>query len=173
MKKTIISMMLVLAGLTAQAQESNRLADFVKERMVFGIQADWSAGSNTHLSQNLDLGVMLGRRLYPFASLGNDWLLCKQDGVRTYGNTTLLGGGLGFRALNNPEQRMSLDVRMKVQQSIGSHSMNCTLYDVSAYARLGGKVFVPMFGVGVRHEHMHTSGLSHQNYMYLSIGMGL
>lgn len=173
MKKVIVTTMILLTALLVQAQDSNKFTEFAKKRLVFDVEAGWATGSKTHLSQSIDLGVMMNRRVYAFASFGNDWLLYKQDGLQGYCHTGLLGGGLGFRWLYNEERRMSLDLRMKVEQSIGSKSMNCTVYDAGLRLRLGGKLLVPTIGIGFRHEHMHTSGLSHQNYPYISIGISL
>jgi hypothetical protein len=174
MKRITLLFLLVSMSLIPMcAQENSQVADFVKQKVIFDVHADYSTGSKTHLSQGIDLGIMLGKRAYAFAGFGNQWTLYKQDGEKNYYSATLIGGGLGFRWLHNDEHRMSLDTRIKVGQSIGGNSISCTMYDVGIHLRLGGNIFVPTIGFGFRHEHIHTRGLSNQNHMYLSVGIGL
>ena len=174
MKKMLLLLFVGALNLTAlQAQESSKTADFVKDKMVFDVQGLVSTCSKTHLTQSMDLGLMLTKGLYAFAKYENSWLLYKENGDRLYCSSNALGGGLGYRCFYNEEYKMSLDARLAMGKSIGSKTMDYTLYDASLHFRLGGKIFVPTVGLGFRHENMHTIGLSNQNYMYLSFGIGL
>ena len=178
MKKVLQGVIsLIFCAIPSCAQDGNgqlgERCDFLRERLVFDFQASLSTMSNTHLTYSVDFGVNLNQRLYGFASYSNYWMLSKENGNRLYHATNLLGGGLGYRCFGKLQRRMSMDIRAKVEQSIVNNSMTATVYDAGINFRLGGPLLVPTIGLGFRHAHMHTSGLSHQNYVYLSLGVGL
>lgn len=175
MKKIV---MFLLASLTlslpALAQQSDsKTVRFIKEHLAFDAQMAISAGDKTQFSESFDLGVLMTKDFYAFARLDQLWSLYDTDGNRTYRHANILGGGLGYRLFNNSEQRVSVDLRAQMGQSIGSGSMNCTQYDAGVLFRLGGRVLVPTIGLGFRHQHSHTAGFGHQNNVYLTFGISL
>lgn len=173
----ILPLLLTIGGMSAIFAQNNtgqdKLAEFIKEKLVFDCQAGMSTGSTTHLLQGVGLGMMIGHRLYVYTHYEKNWMLYTTKDSKLYDHTSLIGGGMGWRCFSQHEGRRSLDVRAQLAQSIGSKSRNCTIYDAEVHLRLGGRSFVPALGLGLRHEHSHTSRLGHQNYVYFSIGIGL
>ena len=163
----------VLPCLAQKESGQNGWQKFMTERLVFDIQASLSARSVTNIASSVDIGTRLNRRLYAFVSYGKYWMLYSDDAGQRHCSTDLMGGGMGFRCFEMSSVLKSVDVRLKVEQSVGGRSMTCTVYDVGVHGRLGGSLLVPTVGLGFRHAHLHTAGLSHQNYVYLSIGIGL
>lgn len=177
MKKLLMMIALGwLSSLPALCQDEavSKVERFVRERMVFDLQAQYSQQSQWSLvGSELDVGLRIINRFYAYAEAGWLWQLRREDGQREYYKANTLGGGLGYSLIGNREKRMSLDLRLGLSQSVGSSSMNCTVYDSQLRLRLGGIVFVPSIGLGFKHVHSHTSDLPSRNFVYATFGIGL
>ena len=157
-----------------QNSVENNVQQFVVERLVFDAQGQFSAiGHKTMVASEANLGLLVNRRLYAYASTGMLWRLDETNGIRSFHKASTVGGGLGYRLIDNPAGRASLDWRIALSQGIGKSSLSCTVYDSQVRLRFGGKVLVPTIGVGFKHLHSHATGLKSHNYLYATIGIGL
>jgi hypothetical protein len=171
---TLFFTLAVLSFLPSFGQDDmeSKIEQFVQERLVFDIQGQYAKRHGTFLAYEVNLGYNITPKLYAYALSGKLWQLRQEDGIRSYCSANILGGGMGYRLLGCSKEKVSLDLRLSLAQSVGSNSLNCTVYDGQLRFRLGGKHFVRTVGAGFKHVHSHTAGMPTHNYPYIAFGFG-
>lgn len=174
-RQTLLFMLTMMAFLPVFGQDDleSSIQKFVQEQLVFDIQGQHAKSHGTLLAYEVDLGTRFTPKFYGYALTGKLWKLYDENDIRSYYTANTLGGGLGYQLLGSGKEKISLDLRLSLAQSIGSNSLNCTVYDSMLRLRLGGRIFVSTVGTGFKHIHSHTAGIDSRNYLYIAFGFGL
>lgn len=169
MNKKIYSVALAALPLMASAQTEGTTAkawqDNLVARMEFG--AGYKNKNVSPMAWNVQLGYRLLPQLGVFADYEAATMLYNGNGVKTYGRTTNLGGGLGFSFCDY------FELRAKMAASVGSVDVKQTVYDVNLRVKWAKWRVSPYVSLGFRHVSSHTTGWNNYNGFYGSLGFGL
>ena len=173
MKKFLLMMALLLTTLGINAQETTTKFD------TDNILLDLEVGSGTtykHLQQynlSLDLGYLLFNRVYPYARYESSLMLYHPEGIKHYGNTYNLGGGVGVILKKSKKEsddvlHHGVEFTANVTTSVGGHDYRNTSY--YAGFRFGTEgIFL---GLGFRRMQAHDSAhFPSYNAFVVSIGL--
>ena len=148
-------------------------AQSFEERSYFEVSA--GTGLKNHGITPVDFSfkfhVDLVPAAYIFVSAEENLSLYKENEVKTYINGTSLGGGLGFRLLNQTKGSHALDVRFKSLSSVGGTDYKRTSYDISLAWYMKGLRFSPVAELGYRYLDSRTNGFDNYGNFYLSFGL--
>lgn len=171
MKKILFMMVFMLTTLGMNAQEKSATDNIVLDLEV-------SSGSTyKHLQQynfSVDLGYLLFERVYPYARYESSLMLYHPEGIKHYGNTYNVGGGVGvilkrFKdADDEDEMHHGLEFTANVTTSVGGHDYRNTSY----YAGFRFSVDGIFLGLGFRRMQAHDSAhFPSYNAFVFSIGL--
>lgn len=130
------------------------------------------------LSVGGKVGLYVTPQLYAFAMCEGVTGLNDANGVRSYAQTSNLGGGLGFRFLTldkdgkRAKYGTDFSVYAQMAASVGNVDWKQTVYEAGVKLKLM-KGISPTFGLGFRHTNSHTVGMPNHNGMVATIGFGL
>lgn len=180
MKKAMfVLLQLLLASSVACAATDgdSQKEDRVIDRFNFSLYAGLGSEHDglTPSSLGLTIGYKVASRWNVFAVLEGSCAHYDKDGVRTYYEAPLLGGGVGFRLVDGTKSSWlegnNIDVQLMLANSVGGTAKwKQTVYDGSVVYSFRSGRLSPIIGFGYRRTVSHTAGLADNNSLYCKVG---
>lgn len=176
MKRIVFATMLML-GVSTGISHAQSFTD----RLHFEVSEGVACRHNNirQFDTSFKLGVDISKRLYAFAAYEGNVALYSKNDVRTYFSGGSLGGGLGFKLMNDANFPLAFDLRVMALTSLGGskwlggEDWKRTNYDASLvmYLNSNKKHYItPVLGLGYRYTDSRTVGLKNMGNIYASIG---
>lgn len=180
MKKVMfILLQFVLASSVACAATDGDTpkGESVIDRFNFSLYAGLGSRHDglTPSSLGLTIGYKVASRWNVFAVLEGSCAHYDKDGVKTYYEAPLLGGGVGFKLVDGKRnswlENNDIDVQLMFANSVsGSAKWKQTVYDGSVVYSFRSGRLSPIIGFGYRRTVSHTTGLADNNSLYCKVG---
>lgn len=96
MKKMMMALLVLMTAMTMSAQETEKKESW-EDPIVLDLEVSLGTRYKGLQQANLsiDLGYTIAGRVYPYFRSESSLMLYKHDGMKTYGNTWNIGGGIG------------------------------------------------------------------------------
>lgn len=190
MKRFLVVLLLALPMLGASAQnvKQEKLDSFmvVMPQSFFerlSASCNLSVGlqnkNTTPLMMGVDFGYEVLPRLRVLFKMDYAMALRSVEGVRTYDNALLLGGGLSYRLFGGkgytqPAQaKDALELQFTAGGSVGKMDWKQNYYDFGLLytTRHRLSICTPILGLGYRYVNSHAAGMKNYGGVYATIGM--
>lgn len=183
MERILFTIALVCVNILQMNAQSSQSEKTLTAFDRIHIDAAVSGTTKQHDVQSIRMGLNVGyefvTRVYTFVHVENNLALQKTEGTRTFFNSPVIGGGLGYRLFGgNGGKRESgtrdcLDLRIMAGCSVGNCDWKQTIYDAGfQYYFKGSRMTIsPTIGLGYRFTDSRTTGLRDQHALYASIGL--
>lgn len=184
MKKTIFSLILIMQALIAHAQETSYNSAFHSQNLLDRLKLEVTASAGTEYKGRsmqmfgANIGYEVIPRIYALAHFENVTGLHDIDGIKTYTNTTNIGGGFGIKLFgcenisNRPSRDGSIDLYAMMAASVGSKDWKQTVYEAGLKWKIV-KGISPTLSLSFRHTNSHTAGIPNHNGVFGTIGFGI
>lgn len=111
------------------------------------------------------------KSFYAFVAIEDSKTLYKNEDIKSYLNSENIGGGLGVKFLNAGKNTHSLDLRIKLLNSIGNADWKKTTFDSSIAWYMPHEKFSPVVELGYRFMNSHTAGIDNYSNIYMTLGL--
>ena len=176
MKKLILVVAAMVVTLSVSAQE----ASGTQKRWDDNLQLDLEASLGTRykgLQQanlSLDVGYIIAGRVYPYLRTESSLMLYKHDGMKTYGNTWNLGGGVGVilhkyteKNKKGEEEENTFELTANMTSSLGGRR---DYRNNSYYLGFRFRVDDVYLGLGYRYMRSRECNIHDYSAFVVSIG---
>ena len=168
--KLLFLCMLCTTSLLAQdSQTSTRQLDkFFIEGSVLGTFKQHDIKT---FGLQLNVGYDVLPKFHVFATCEGTTSLLDKENLKTYAETNILGGGIGYSLFRDPKGGI-VDIRAMLGTSIGNVDWKQTTYGIGFQWKIL-KGVSPILGLGYRHVNSRTSSMPDMNVVYGTIGISL
>lgn len=110
------------------------------------------------MTSGMNIGYRFITRMYAYGTWNVVRGLYKDDVTKTYYDSNLLGGGIGFNVASFGKvfnRVVDIDLRASAATSIGDPDWKQTTYGLGVYMKFKG-AFSPVFGLDFKHTNSHS-----------------
>ncbi len=168
MRKAIFVIIVLLVAITNKTYSQS-----FQNRLHFEASTGVGAKNNglTPLNLSFKAQVDIVKSFYAFVAIEDSKTLYKNEDIKSYLNSENIGGGLGVKFLNAGKNTHSLDLRIKLLNSIGNADWKKTTFDSSIAWYMPHEKFSPVVELGYRFMNSHTAGIDNYSNIYMTLGL--